>query len=331
LPKRLQQTHPQGKVCPISTKAQLRRKPRNGPFLRWAGGKRRLVPLIAELVCDQFDEDEGFFIDPFVGGGAIPFGMIDLGNMNPSRIRISDINKSLISAYRFVQSRDKVFYQELQKIQERFDSEDGEAVYLQLRKEFNLNLDDDDSFQAARFVGLNVTSFNGLWRENSVGEYNVPYGKIQQPLIYDIEGLDECARKLDGMKITVQTFDEAIAEVNSSDFVFFDPPYIPISDSSSFAAYHGGGFGLAEHVQLSNEILRLVEIGAEVVLCNSYCPASVDIYQDCGLFLYKHFVGRSIAADGQRRENVEELIATSTPISNEILEEFFVEEVKRST
>ena len=280
------------------------------------------------MVCDQFDEDEGYFFDPFVGGGAIPFGMIDLGNVTPSRIRISDVNEALVSAYLAVQSRDEDFYQKLQTIQGSFDHDEGEAVYLQLRSEFNSNLEVNDSRQAARFVGLNVTSFNGLWRENSLGEYNVPYGRIKHPLIFDIEGLDECAKKLKGMEINCHAFEVALSVAESNDFVFLDPPYIPISDSSSFAAYHGSGFGIDEHVQLSNEILRLVELGAEVILCNSFCPASVDIYKDCGLFLYKHFVGRSIAADGQRRENVEELIATSTPISREILEEFFIEEVK---
>jgi DNA adenine methylase len=271
--------------------------------LRWAGGKRRLVPLIVELVSEVFDEADGIFHDPFVGGGSIPFGLIDLGGFKPNRIRISDINPTLVEAYKAVQSKNPLFFEELSEIQRLFDSELGDTVYADLRSQFNAHRSEIDARQAARFVALNATSFNGLWRENSLGEYNVPYGRPRNPLVLDVQGLEECARKLAGVQITNLDYRTYLSKVKPNDFVFLDPPYLPISDSSSFSAYHGAGFGLSEHIDLSNEILRLTVQGVEVILCNSFCKASIDVYQHCGLNLYKHFVGRSIAADGKRREN----------------------------
>lgn len=325
--RRCQLQHPPTKVSFIETAVNHRKKPRNGPFLRWAGGKRRLVPLVVELACEVFDEDEGYFYDPFLGGGSIPFGLIDYGRFRPERIRISDINETLVKAYISVQSGDIDFLEELELIQKEFDLRPGEQAYADLRAQFNARRFKVDARQAARFLALNSTSFNGLWRENSLGEYNVPFGKLKNPMVFDEVGLGECARKLQGVKISSSDYKNALFEVGSSDIVFLDPPYLPISESASFSAYHGRGFGVAEHIELSNEILRLASIGVEVILCNSFCSLSVDIYQNCGLFLYKHFVGRSIAANGDRRENVEELIGTTFPIPEEILEEFFIERV----
>ncbi len=319
--------HQPSSVGSIKASIHKSKKSRTGPFLRWAGGKRRLVPLIVELVSEVFDEDDGIFHDPFVGGGSIPFGLIDLGGFKPSGIRISDINPTLVEAYRAVQSRDPLFYEKLREIQKLFDSQRGDEVYADLRVQFNAHRYEIDSRQAARFVALNATSFNGLWRENSLGEYNVPYGRPSNPLVLDVQGLEECARKLEGVQIMNLDYRTYLSQVGSNDFVFLDPPYLPISDSSSFSAYHGAGFGRPEHIGLSEEILRLAAEGVEVILCNSFCKASINIYQHCGLNLYKHFVGRSIAADGKRRENVEELIATTFEIPDEILEEFFIEKV----
>ena len=306
-----------------------KKRSRNGPFLRWAGGKRRLAPLVLELVEDSIDELEGRFIDPFLGGGAVPFAIAANDSLS-SLLLISDINKVLIDAYLCVQSMDHRFVNELERIQHDFDiNEDNqEKVYLDLRNMFNTSRGSDEVLQAARFVALNTTSFNGLWRENLSGEYNVPYGRISEPRIFDLEGLSASQKKLENAKISCSGFIEALSVARRGDVVFLDPPYLPLSVTSSFSSYHGSGFSINEHQSLAKEICRLVDLGAEVILCNSLSPATIEIYGSTGLSLKSHFVGRSIAADGEKRENVEEIIATSFDISEDLLDDFGLSELK---
>ena len=300
-----------------------KKRSRNGPFLRWAGGKRRLAPLVLELVEDSIDEGSGRFIDPFLGGGAVPFAIAANDSLS-APLLISDINKVLIDAYLCVQSMDQHFVNELERIQHDFDikEDNQEEVYLELRNKFNTSRGSDEVLQAARFVALNTTSFNGLWRENLAGEYNVPYGRITEPRILDWEGLNASQKKLEKAKISCSGFTEALTVAKSGDVVFLDPPYLPLSVTSSFSSYHGSGFSINEHQLLAKEICRLVDLGAEVILCNSLSPATIEIYGSAGLYLKSHFVGRSIAADGEKRENVEEIIATSFDISEDLLDDF---------
>ena len=298
-----------------------KKKSRTGPFLRWAGGKRRLAPLMLELVADSIDEKDGQFYDPFLGGGAIPFAIASDDSLNVPLV-LSDINKVLIDAYLCVQSMNSEFLDELSRIQTEFDLFDNESVYNELRALFNLSLASDEKRQAARFVALNTTCFNGLWRENSSGEFNVPFGKVDQPAIFDLESLHICSNKLANSSISCSSFIEALAPVRAGDVVLLDPPYLPLTSTSSFSAYHGSGFGVEEHKVLANEITRVINLGADVILCNSFTPITVDIYGSSGLTLQSHLVGRSIAADGDKRENVVEVIGTSFEIPEDAMNDF---------
>ena len=313
----------------MSDGEQRKKRSRNGPFLRWAGGKRRLAPLVLELVEESIDEISGRFIDPFLGGGAIPFAIAATDSLS-SQLLISDINKVLIDAYLCVQSMDSRFVNELERIQHQFDNNllKKETVYLELRELFNSSRKDDEVLQAARFVALNTTSFNCLWRENLAGEYNVPYGRIVEPRILDVEGLRASQKKLEDAKIFCSGFMDALSAAKRGDVVFLDPPYLPLSVTSSFSSYHGSGFSINEHQALANEISRLINLGAEVILCNSLSPATIGIYGSTGLNINTHFVGRSIAADGEKRENVEEIIATSFEVSVDVLNDFGLCELK---
>ena len=313
----------------MSDGEQKKKRSRNGPFLRWAGGKRRLAALVLDLVEESIDEISGRFIDPFLGGGAIPFAIAATDSLS-CQLLISDINKVLIDAYLCVQSMDSRFVNELERIQHQFDNNvlKKETVYLELRKLFNSSPRDDEVLQAARFVALNTTSFNGLWRENLAGEYNVPYGRIVEPRILDVEGLRATQKKLEDAKIFCSGFTDALSVAKRGDVVFLDPPYLPLSVTSSFSSYHGSGFSINEHQVLANEISRLINLGVEVILCNSLSPATIDIYGSTGLNLHTHFVGRSIAADGEKRENVEEIIATSFELSVDVLNDFGLCEMK---
>ena len=314
----------------MSNVEQKKKRSRSGPFLRWAGGKRRLAPLVLELVEESIDEISGRFIDPFLGGGAIPFAIAATDSLS-SQLLISDINKVLIDAYRCVKYMDSRFVNELERIQHQFDNNvlEQETVYLELRELFNSSRRDDEVLQAARFVALNTTSFNGLWRENLAGEYNVPYGRIVEPRILDVEGLCASQKKLENAKISCSGFTKALSVAKRGDVVFLDPPYLPLSVTSSFSSYHGSGFSINEHQALANEISRLIDIGVEVILCNSLSPATIEIYGSTGLNLNTHFVGRSIAADGEKRENVEEIIATSFEFSDDIRNDFDLFELKK--
>lgn len=304
-----------------------KRKSRTGPFLRWAGGKRRLAPLMLELVAESIDDLDGRFFDPFLGGGAIPFA-IAADNSMEVPLLLSDINEVLIDAYLYVQSMNSQFLDELVRIQSEFDQYENELVYNDLRALFNQSLECEKEKQAARFLALNTTCFNGLWRENSAGEFNVPFGKIAQPVIFDLEGLRICSSKLANAEISCSNFSDALNSVRAGDVVFLDPPYLPLTPTSSFSAYHGSGFGMAEHFALAREIKRVIDLGADVILCNSFTPLTVDIYGSIGLTLQSHFVGRSIAADGGKRENVMEVIGTSFEIPEEALDDFGLSELE---
>lgn len=304
-----------------------KKKSRTGPFLRWAGGKRRLAPLMLELVADTIDEIEGQFYDPFLGGGAIPFAIASEDSLDVPLV-LSDINKVLIDAYLCVQSMNSEFLDELLRIQTEFDMYENELVYNELRMQFNQSLDSDEVKQAARFLALNTTCFNGLWRENSSGEFNVPFGKVSQPAIFDLDGLSICSHKLAKSRISCSGFIDALAPVRAGDVVLLDPPYIPLTSTSSFSAYHGSGFGIEEHKALANEITRVINLGADVILCNSFTPMTVDIYGSTGLVLQSHLVGRSIAADGDKRENVVEVIGTSFEIPEDAMNDFGLSELE---
>ena len=281
------------------------------PFLRWAGGKRKLTTLLMDAIPDQFNPKENRFFEPFVGGGAM---MLALGNPNAPRyikgknLFINDMNPDLITTYQVIR-----------------DDVDGLISHLRilecdLSKEHFEKIRADNPTtkieKAARFIYLNKTCFNGLWRVNSSGEFNVPWGKLQNPLIFDQNNLQAVSNRLKNSKITKKDFREAIERVQEGDLVYFDPPYIPLSSSSSFSQYAKANFNEENHRELAQTIKMLKKKKAFVILSNSDTRLTREIFGSI-LKLHQISMNRSISASAGSRKSVNEVIGTNFPLKKE--------------
>jgi DNA adenine methylase len=199
--------------------------------------------------------------------------------------------------------RDKVtlLVRELELLSENIDEE----TFYQIRA----NVPRGKVARAARFIYLNKTCFNGLWRVNSKGEFNVPFAKYKNPTLFVEENLRACSKRLKNSTITTTTFQKAVSKTRKGDLVYFDPPYIPLSESASFASYSKEGFNLKDQEELARCIRLLTDKGVRVLLSNSDTPLSRKIFGFLDLRLIT--VQRSVGAHASTRIKVDELIGTN--------------------
>jgi DNA adenine methylase len=259
------------------------------PYVKWAGGKRSMLRHLLPLVPTSF----GTYHEPFVGGGALFFAL------RPSKAVISDINRRLVRSY--VAVRDEV-----------------EAVITLLKtypyeKEFFLKMravpidDRSDVEVAAWLIYLNRTCFNGLYRVNRDNGFNVPFGRYANPTICDEANLRACSEALKGAAISHDPFEKVLERAVPGDFAYFDPPYLPISATSSFTGYSADGFGLRDHERLRDVARELKSRGVHVLLSNSAAPAIRELYAH-GFEVTEVLANRAINANGEGRGKIPELI-----------------------
>lgn len=280
------------------------------PFLRWAGGKRRLVALIANSFPTKIDYSSAHYYEPFLGGGALAFyiGHKESPFYIPgSRIHLSDTNPDLISAYQVLRDDPLTLMKHLAKLGKQTDREAFEKARAS-RPTSKIEI-------AARFIYLNKTCFNGLWRVNSKGEFNVPWGKLQNPRIFDESIFKANSIRLRGAKIAKRDFLSQLKLAQKGDLVYLDPPYIPLSSSSSFSKYSKLDFNISNHEQLANCIESLTKRGVFVVLSNSDTSETRRIFGEF-MNLYQISVGRSISANSESRKRVNEVIATNYEVES---------------
>jgi DNA adenine methylase len=265
------------------------------PFLKWAGGKSQLIPQYTPYFPKKFST----YHEPFLGGGAIFF------HLQPSRTRLMDINPELVNVFCCVRDRVEALIIRLQEHRERHAPEYYYAVRAQTT---GSNLE-----RAARLIYLNKTCFNGLYRENSKGQFNVPIGKYKNPAICDPESLRSASRALQAADIEQKPFD-AVLELaqTAEDFVYFDPPYHPISATSRFTSYSRDAFSQADQVRLRDTFKILANRGVQVMLSNSDCEFVRDLYQDFPI--HTILAARSINSNGDRRGKITEVLVTSYSI-----------------
>lgn len=242
------------------------------PFVKWAGGKRQLLPEISERLPKNFNE----YYEPFIGGGAC------LLAFSPGKATIGDVNKVLISAYTTI--RENV--DELMNILDRFSLEHNEAVekkefYYKMREEYNekIKASDYGIETVALFIYLNKTCFNGLYRVNSKGLFNVPFNNKKVLNAYEPENLLQISRYLKNVEIKNADFEETCKNVKKGDFVFFDSPYAPLKPES-FESYTKEGFAVEEHERLAKLFKELTERGAYCMLTNHNTELINDLYKD---------------------------------------------------
>ena len=275
------------------------------PFLRWAGGKRRVIPYIFQNLPRDFNSGKTRVYEPFLGGGAFIFSLFNPTSpfFTPGKnLVISDINQDLITAYIAVRDRPD----ELIKKVDQFAKKKTKKEFEDMRSLRPRN----DLEAAARFIYLNKTCFNGLWRVNSKGEFNVPWGKLKDPQIIDITNIRECHRRLRNSTIMKQDFASSLESCRRGDFVYLDPPYLPLNSSSNFSKYSKEDFGLVQHAALAGAINALTKKGVKVLLSNSDTPLTREIYASV-LKIKSIHVQRSISAKSESRVQVKEIIGTN--------------------
>lgn len=272
------------------------------PVLKWAGGKRQ---LLSEITA-HFPEDHGHYHEPFFGGGAVFF------HEEPENGSINDINSRLINFYQVVQQYPRELIEENQK------HEHSDDYYYAARDEFNaLHRQDQLSEQerireASLLLYLNRTCFNGLYRENSSGEFNVPIGNYANPDWVQADRIRAVHDVLQDTGIHNEDFTYVQDEVSKEDLVYCDPPYKPVSTTASFNDYHAEGFDQEDQRRLRDLAVELNEQGVYVILSNS--PPIAELYEPYDDFTVK-VVGatRSINSDGDNRGEVAEIIISNVP------------------
>lgn len=278
------------------------------PFLKWAGGKSKLI----SQYTPYFPQDFKSYYEPFLGGGAVFFYLQSRRDaywrtppvkqrLQPKNAVLTDINAELINAYRCV--RDNL--EQLIPLLENHSLRHSKDYYYQVRS----HLGTTEVEKAARLIYLNKTCFNGLYRENSKGLFNVPIGKYKNPTICNSNLLHSVSAVLQSAQIEFRPFEAVIDYAKSDDFVYFDPPYYPISPTSNFTAYSSYSFNEHEQIKLKNVFVELAERGTKVMLSNSNCSFIRELYKN--FKLYEIFALRAINSNAEKRGTITEVLVTS--------------------
>lgn len=269
------------------------------PFLKWAGGKRQLIPLIVEShLPKNYDPTRYTYYEPFVGGGAVLF------RLQPQKAIINDINPELINCYKVIRDSVEQLIDDLQK------HENDKDYYYAIR-DWDRHQDYINKTpieRASRVIYLNRTCYNGLFRVNSQGQFNVPFGSYKNPKILDIALLMSISKYLTENQIEILNLDfhEAVKSAKKDDFVYFDPPYDPVSNSASFTSYDAHGFNRNEQKRLKETFDELNSRGCNLLLSNAYTEFIVDLYKEYNLI--KISATRAINSDGSKRGKVNEIL-----------------------
>ena len=266
------------------------------PFLKWAGGKTRLLPELRKLVPISFDT----YYEPFLGGGSLFF------DLAPRKAVLSDINPELVTTYRTVRDHVGELIDLLEESAAEY-AKSGTRHYAFVRALDPAEL--TNSERAARMIFLNKTCFNGLYRVNQKGQFNTPPGKFKStPTICDEENLLLCSIALKNAKLDRCGFEQAIDRMRDGDFAYFDPPYVPLSDTANFTSYAKEGFGPAEQKKLAELVGSCKAIGVRVLVSNSGTKKVAELYKDFEVQAVT--MRRNINCVGDGREPVKEYLIT---------------------
>lgn len=271
------------------------------PFVKWVGGKRQLLSQFRKLNLyppDKFNIKTGRYFEPFVGGGAVFFDLL------PEKGYLSDLNKELVTTYNVIKTDVEKLIISLKKHRNEKD------YFLKIRSQKPSSL--SEVAIASRFIFLNRTCFNGLYRVNNSGGFNVPFGKNKNPLICDEVNLRKVSKALQGIEIKHQDYKEILKKAKKEDFIYFDPPYYPISKTASFTSYTAQGFLDKEQVELRDTVMELNKLGCFVMLSNSDTPFINKIYSGFkGIHITKVEAGRAINSNGSGRGKITEVLVTN--------------------
>ncbi len=272
------------------------------PFLKWVGGKRQLLADIVPLVPDEFSR----YIEPFVGGGAVFFHLSEQMTKQKIPSVINDINPELVNCYQMVKTQtdalisllkthkhDKDYYIKIRNLDRQVG---GLSVLSPLER-------------ASRLLYLNRTGFNGMYRVNSKGLNNVPFGRYKNPSLVNEDVLRAAANALIDTRILNQPFEDCLHCAGQGDFVYLDPPYVPLNETSHFTNYMTNGFTMTDQKNLAALVAKLDKRGVVFVASNAFVPAVRELYRDFRQIEVK--AKRAINAHGQKRSAISELLITN--------------------
>ncbi len=260
------------------------------PILKWAGGKTSLLPQLLNYFPKKFNK----YIEPFLGGGAVFL------SLSPKKSTIiNEYNKEIFHLYTVIQENPK----ELCDILDYYAEKYSEEFYYELRQKCSENKIE----QAARTVFLNKTGFNGLYRQNSKGEFNVPFGKrLICPALYDFKNILQVSKRFQAAELFNYDFEKIINMAGEGDFIYCDPPYEPLSTTSSFNSYNGIGFSKEDQLRLRSCCEKAAKRGAKVIISNSSASFILDIYKDFEVNMLN--AKRAINSNGLKRGFIEEAL-----------------------
>ncbi len=262
------------------------------PIVKWVGGKRQLMFELLKNMPKNYNR----YFEPFIGGGALFF------ELQPDNAYISDMNEELINLYQVVRDNVDELITDLQK------HDISKEYFMEIR-----NIDRTDEYEnwsdiqkASRFIYLNRTCFNGMYRVNSQGQFNVPFGHYKNPRILDENNLINCSNLLQKTEIKHADFSEILKKVKKGDFVYFDPPYVPLSETSSFTSYTKDGFDMDMQFKLRDVCDELDSIGVKFLLSNSDTKLVNELYENYNI--KKVFASRQINANADGRGKITEVL-----------------------
>ncbi|MEY4520021.1 MAG: hypothetical protein RLZZ499_2621, partial [Cyanobacteriota bacterium] len=268
------------------------------PFLKWAGGKRQLLPIIKEFIPQEYN----FFYEPCVGAGALLF------YLQPSNCVINDINYELMNCYQVIKDNP----QELIQLCQHHQANNSKTYFYEIRKQ-----DRQASYQqmsclekAARTIYLNKTCFNGITRHNSRHEFNAPYGDYLRPSVVNPVVISAVSDYLNQNKCIIlnEDFTGALDSVKEGDWIYIDPPYYPVSKTASFTNYSGSNFTAEDQIRLKTLCDSLSDRGAQVLISNSATPFIRELYTDPRYEIIEVAATRAINCDASKRGKIKEYL-----------------------
>lgn len=307
------------------------------PFIKWVGGKRQLQNSLLEVFKQsKWNSLNGTYFEPFLGGGAMLLAILNSTQSSEIKARVSDTNLNLLQVYRCIQSKKEnldSFASELERIENEFRGRKSEKAkkdfYLSLRDEYNCVKfrpgrptvsKDHRTRLAALFVFLNKAGFNGIYRENKTGDFNVPFGKKYEVKLLDEQNMKLVRQALRKTRIVSGDYRKLLlnskTRPSKGDLVYFDPPYEPVSQTSAFTAYTHSGFTEDDQKQLAQVAGKLAGMGCRVVISNSSARSLKDFYWKQGFKIYEIQASRLVSAKSAGRKPVTEIVVTNFKVSH---------------
>lgn len=274
------------------------------PFLKWAGGKTQL----ADVLLDRMPVTFNAYHEPFTGSGAIFFRLY-----REQRIKhasLSDLNAELIDTYLAVRDHAS----EVIKILSEFPHKEKFYYDIRAKDPWKLSLPE----RAARMIYLNKTGYNGLYRVNRQGMFNVPFGRYKSPKYLDKENLLAVSQALQNVEILCAPFETVLERANAGDWVYFDPPYVPVSQTANFTSYHANGFGFRDQERLRDVCIELSKNDVYITLSNSDTEIIRSLYGSAYFAIDEVLANRAINCNGAKRGKITELVITNYPVERAI-------------